>query len=111
MLRPYIMPISPYIMPMSGSEIPPRMQSVEILKPPVPNIFSIIHVGDHDVFDAVVGLFLRGLHRGADADDDQHDAGCAGHDPLVVDLLDVLDVDAVARGLLENDDHVLRRLV
>src|SRR5439155_20875275 len=93
-----------------GSEIPPRVEPVEVLEPPIPDVHAVVHVGDHDVLDPVVGLLLRGLHRGAGADDDQHDAGRAGDDPLVVDLLDVFDMDAITGGFLEDDDRVLGRL-
>src|ERR1043165_7679228 len=54
----------------SRSQIPPRMQPIKVLKPPIPNVLSVIHVRDHDVFDAVVGLLLRGAHRRAGAADD-----------------------------------------
>jgi len=37
-------------------------------------------------------------------------AGGAGHDPFVVDLLDVFDVNAVAGRLLEDDHRVFRGL-
>ena len=52
---------------------------------------------------AGVGLRLGLPHRRAEADDDQHDARRAGHEPLAVHLLDVLDVDFLGRALLEDD--------
>src|SRR5260370_16579516 len=108
MLRPYTnrgptsCPISgSHHVPSSGSQIPPRVQPIEILKPPISNVLSIVHVGDHDVVDPVVGLFLRGLHRGADADADQDYAGLAEDDTLVVDLLVLFYVAAIAPPLLD----------
>ena len=85
------------------------MEPVAVLfRPAVADILAVVHVGDHDVAHAVVGLPLRLPHRRAHAAHDQHHARRAGHQPLAVHLFHVLDVDALACRGLEEDDRVLR---
>src|SRR5205814_2378772 len=90
----------------SRPQISPRMQPIEVLEPAVSDVFPVIHVRDHDVIDAIIGLPLRRLHGRAGPHDDEHYARRPRDYPLIVDLLDVLDVDAIAMGLLENDHRV-----
>src|SRR5262245_60054358 len=57
------------------SEVSPALESITVfLEPAVADILTIVHVGNHHVPHAVVGLPLRLLHRRSGAADDQHDA-------------------------------------
>ena len=47
---------------------------IAVIEPAVADVFAVVHVGNHDVVDPAVGLPLRGFHRRAHSDDDQHDA-------------------------------------
>src|SRR5262245_32332540 len=39
-------------------EVPPGVQPVAVLEPAVSHVLPVVHVRDHDVLDAVVGLAL-----------------------------------------------------
>src|SRR5262245_14939055 len=94
------------------SQVSPAQKPVAVfLGPAVADVFPIVHVGNHDVPDAVVRLPLRLLHRRSDSAGDQHDAGRARDDPLAVDLLHVLDVQSLAIRRLEEDHRILRTAV
>src|SRR5262245_63975119 len=55
------------------SEIAPAMQTIAVLlEPAIADIFTIVHVGDHDVPYPVVRLPLRLLHRRSQAADNEH---------------------------------------
>src|SRR5512134_4010188 len=89
-------------------EIPPGMQPVAVLGPALADVVAVVHVRDHDVAHAIVGLALRLLHGGADAAHDEHHARGAGHEPLAVGGPHVLYMNAVAARRLEQDHRVLR---
>src|SRR5262249_39719553 len=78
------------------SEVSPGVQAVAVLGPALADVVAVVHVGNHDVAHAVVGLPLRLRHGRPGAADDEHHAGGAGDAPLVVDLLHFLDVNSVA---------------
>ena len=54
------------------------MEFVGVFDPAVADVGAVVHVGDHDVFDAGVDLGLGLQHGLAGADYDQDDAACAG---------------------------------
>src|SRR5262245_37162320 len=81
-------------------EVSPGVQAVVVVEPAFPDVVPVVHVGDRDVLDAPVGLGARGLHRGAEPDDDEDDARRSGDEPLVADALDVLDVDFLGSDAL-----------
>ncbi len=82
------------------------MEFVGVFHPAVADVGAVVHVGDEDVADAGIHLGLRLLHGAAGADDDEHDAGSPRDEPLAVVLFYVFDVDAVLRGLFEDDGGV-----
>src|SRR5688572_28323741 len=88
-------------------EIPPGMQPVAVLVPALADVVAVVHVRNHDVAHAVVGLALRLLHRGTHAADDQHDTGGPGDEPFALGGAYVLDVDALAARRLEEDYRIL----
>ncbi len=88
------------------AEVAPIVELVGVFHPAVADVGAVVHVGNENVFDAGVDLGLRLLHGLAGADDDENDARSAGDEPLSVDLLNVLDVDALVHGALENDGGV-----
>lgn len=89
------------------TQISPIMQFVGVFDPAVADVGAIVHVGDHDVFDAGVGLGFGLEHGLAGADDDEDYAAGAGDEPLAFDFLYIFDVDAVVVGLFEDDGAIL----
>src|SRR6266849_6820323 len=92
----------------SSTQITPVVELVGVFGPAVADVGAVVHVGDKDVFDAGIDLSLSLLHGLADADNDQHNAGGAGNQPLAVHFLYVFDVNAFHVGFLEDDSVVLR---
>jgi hypothetical protein len=93
-------------------EIPPRLQAVAVaVDPSLTDVVSVVEVRDDDVVHALVGLSASVLHRLSPPGDDQRHAALAGDSPLPVDLLRVLQVDAVAALCPEDDRGVAGVLV
>src|SRR5262245_51944919 len=91
------------------AQVTPRVETIAILfRPAVADVLAIIHVWDHHVADAVVGLTLRLAHGGTQAANDKHHARRACDQPLAVHLPDVLDMDSLARWRLKEDDRIPR---
>src|SRR6516164_1136227 len=55
------------------AQVAPGVQSIVILKPALANIVAVIHIWNHDVADAGVGLSLRLSHGLTEAAHDEHD--------------------------------------
>src|SRR5215813_8794102 len=89
------------------AQVAPGVQSIVILKPALANIVAVIHIWDHDVSDAGVGLSLRLSHGLTEAAHDQNDARSPSHVPLAAHLLDVFDVHFLWNSLLEQNRRIL----
>ena len=89
------------------AEIAPVVEFVGVFDPAVADVGAVVHVGNHDVFDAGVGLGFGLEHGLAGADDDEDYAAGSRDEPLAFDFLHVFDVDAVIVGLFEDDGAVL----
>jgi len=89
------------------TEIAPIVERVGVFGLTVADVRAVIHVGDHDVFNAQVDLGL-GLHHGlARADDDEYDTRRAFDEPLAIDLFCIFNVDSVEAGPIEDNRAVL----
>src|SRR5258708_34252516 len=87
----------------ASAEVAPIVQFVGVFHPAVANLGAIVHGGTKNILAARGDLGLRLLHGSAEANNNQHHAGCAGNEPLAVDFLYVFDVNAFLGGFLEND--------
>src|SRR5580693_10064847 len=85
------------------AQIAPSVEAVAIFHPTVTDIGAVIHVWDHHVFDARIGLSLGLLHRLAGASDGEYHAGSTCDEPFAADDLHVFDVVFVVGRLFEND--------
>ena len=54
------------------------MQLAVIFEPTLSNVIAVVHVRNHDIPDARIGLRLCKAHRLSDSAHDQHHAGGAG---------------------------------
>jgi hypothetical protein len=86
------------------------VEFVGIFDPAVADVGAVVHVGDHDVFDARVHLGFGLQHGLPRADDDQNDSARAGDEPLAFDFLYIFDVNAVEVRFLEDDGAVFGKL-
>src|SRR5260370_10505923 len=92
----------------TSAQIAPVVELVGIFGPAVADVRAVVHVGDEDVLDAGIDLGLSLLHGLTGADNDEHNAGSAGNQPLAVHYFYVFDVNALGNGLLEDDGVVFR---
>src|SRR5258708_21868397 len=92
----------------TSAQIAPVVELVGIFGPAVADVRAVVHVGDEDVLDAGIDLGLSLLHGLTGGDNDEHNAGSAGNQPLAVHYFYVFDVNALGNGLLEDDGVVFR---
>jgi hypothetical protein len=90
------------------AQIPPGVKLVVVLEPALADVIAVVHVRNHDVPDARIGLCLSLAHRLPKSADHQHHARGPGHVPLSVHLHHVLDVYLFGDGFLEEDGRMLR---
>jgi hypothetical protein len=60
------------------------VKPIAVFVPSIPDIGTIVHVGDHDIGDAVINLRLRLFHGLACPDDDERDTGIPGDKPFII---------------------------
>src|SRR5260370_924000 len=75
----------------TSAQIAPVVELVGIFGPAVADVRAVVHVGDEDVLDAGIDLGLSLLRGLTGADNDEHNAGSAGSQPLAVH--DAVEVD------------------